>query len=137
MIGVTDLWLFVVAGFLLNVTPASAARDRTPPTTPTALRVTATTPTSISLSWNASFDKGTFNSGIGILGPRRNPVGSAFYYWDGTKSNGIGYLPENWHAYAGIFAGALLVAVVYFGIDPSLTVGAAARAADALLAGIR
>lgn len=34
-------------------------------------------------------------------------------------------------------AGALLVAVVYFGIDPSLTVGAAARAADALLAGIR
>jgi hypothetical protein len=53
----------------------------------------------------ASFDKGTFNSGIGILGPRRNPVGSAFYYWDGTKSNGIGYLPENWHAYAGIFAG--------------------------------
>lgn len=53
----------------------------------------------------ASFDKGTFNSGVGILGPRRNPVGSGFYYWDGTKSNGIGYLPENWHAYAGIFAG--------------------------------
>jgi hypothetical protein len=53
----------------------------------------------------ASFDKSTFNSGIGILGPRRNPVGSGFYYWDGTKSNGIGYLPENWHAYAGIFAG--------------------------------
>ena len=47
-------------GLLLNVTPASAARDRTPPTTPTALRITATTPTSISLSWNASFDKGTF-----------------------------------------------------------------------------
>ena len=53
----------------------------------------------------ASFDKGTFNAGIGILGPRRNPVGSGFYYWDGAKSNGIGYLPENWHAYAGIFAG--------------------------------
>jgi len=34
-------------------------------------------------------------------------------------------------------AGALLLAVVYFGVDPSLTVGAAARAADALLAGIR
>jgi hypothetical protein len=59
------------------------------------------------LLWSqvASFDKGTFNAGIGILGPRRNPVGSAFYYWDGAKSNGIGYLPENWHAYAGIFAG--------------------------------
>ncbi|MEI6645481.1 MAG: discoidin domain-containing protein [bacterium] len=53
----------------------------------------------------ASFDKGTFNAGIGICGPRRNPVGSGFYYWDGTKSNGIGYLPENWHAYAEIFAG--------------------------------
>ena len=54
----------------------------------------------------ASFDKGTFNAGVGVpYGQRRNPVGSAFYYWNGDKSNGIGYLPENWHAYAGIFAG--------------------------------
>lgn len=54
----------------------------------------------------ASFDKGTFNAGVGVsCGQRRNPVGSAFYYWNGARSNGIGYLPENWHAYAGIFAG--------------------------------
>lgn len=41
--------------------PASAARprptpDRTPPTTPTGLQVTAVTTTSISVSWNASSD---------------------------------------------------------------------------------
>ena len=54
----------------------------------------------------ASFDKGTFNSGVRIpyMKPR-NPVGSAFYVWDGSRANGEGYLPENWHAYAGIFAG--------------------------------
>ena len=51
----------------------------------------------------ASFDKGTFNAGVGLQ--RRNPVGSAFYYWNGMRANGVGYLPENWHAYAGIFAG--------------------------------
>ena len=54
----------------------------------------------------ASFDKGTFNSGVAIpYMRRRNPVGSAFYVWDGSRANGEGYLPENWHAYAGIFAG--------------------------------
>jgi len=54
----------------------------------------------------ASFDKGTFNAGVGIPYMRqRNPIGSAFYNWAGTASTGEGYLPENWHAYAGIFAG--------------------------------
>ena len=54
----------------------------------------------------ASFDRGTLNAGVAIpYAPRRNPVGSAFYYWDGLRANGEGYLPENWHAYAGIFAG--------------------------------
>jgi len=53
-----------------------------------------------------SFDKGTFNAGVGVPNlPVRNPVGSAFYTWDGAHAIGIGYLPENWHAYAGIFAG--------------------------------
>ena len=53
-----------------------------------------------------SFDKGTFNSGVRIPHlPVRNPVGSAFYKWDGSMANGEGYLPENWHAYVGIFAG--------------------------------
>jgi len=53
-----------------------------------------------------SFDKGTFNSGVRIPSmPTRNPVGSAFFRWDGSAAEGEGYLPENWHAYAGIFAG--------------------------------
>lgn len=53
-----------------------------------------------------SFDKGTFNSGVRIphMGCR-NPVGSAFFKWDGSSAEGEGYLPENWHAYASIFAG--------------------------------
>lgn len=54
----------------------------------------------------ASFDKGTFNSGVRIPHlPCRNPVGSAFFKWDGSSASGEGYLPENWHAYASIFAG--------------------------------
>jgi hypothetical protein len=40
--------------------PPSPAGDSTPPTTPTDLRVTATTRTSITLAWNASTD----NSGV-------------------------------------------------------------------------
>ncbi|OQA33176.1 MAG: Bacterial alpha-L-rhamnosidase [Betaproteobacteria bacterium ADurb.Bin341] len=53
-----------------------------------------------------SFDKGTFNAGVRIpYMPQRNPVGSAFYTWDGAQSVGEGYLPENWHAYASLFAG--------------------------------
>jgi len=54
----------------------------------------------------ASFDQGTFNSGVRIpYMPCRNPVGSAFFRWDGSSAAGEGYLPENWHAYASIFAG--------------------------------
>jgi chitodextrinase len=48
----------VVAVLLLlgSAAPAAAQRDRTPPTTPQNLRVTATTPTTVSLAWNASTD---------------------------------------------------------------------------------
>jgi chitodextrinase len=51
----------VLAGMLvlaitLGATTAAAGRDRTAPTTPTNLRITATTDTSISLAWNASRD---------------------------------------------------------------------------------
>ena len=37
-------------------TAGAARRDRTPPTTPTNLRITATTDTTITLAWNASTD---------------------------------------------------------------------------------
>ena len=40
--------------------PAAAARDRTPPTTPGNLRITASTDTSVSLAWNASTDTSNF-----------------------------------------------------------------------------
>lgn len=50
--------LVVVLAF--GASPAMAARDRTPPSTPTNLRVTATTAFSASLAWNASID----NSGV-------------------------------------------------------------------------
>ena len=46
----------VSLGVLLPAVPAAAGRDRTPPTTPANLRITATTATTISLAWNASTD---------------------------------------------------------------------------------
>ncbi len=53
------LWVCLAAGVslgLLPAVPAAAGRDRTPPTTPTDLRITATTATTISLAWGASTD---------------------------------------------------------------------------------
>ena len=41
---------------LLLAAPAAAARDRTPPSTPSNLRITATTDTSASLAWDKSTD---------------------------------------------------------------------------------
>jgi chitodextrinase len=46
----------LVGALLLVAAPASAARDRTAPTTPGNLRITASTATSVSLAWNASTD---------------------------------------------------------------------------------
>lgn len=45
--------LIVLAATVL-VSTAGASRDRTPPTTPTNLRITASTETSVSLAWDAS-----------------------------------------------------------------------------------
>lgn len=46
----------VFAGLLAASAAAAVPRDRTPPTTPTNLRVTGTTPYSVSLAWNPSSD---------------------------------------------------------------------------------
>src|SRR5688572_15113085 len=46
----------LVLVMLLPTSPAQAARDRTPPTRPTNLHVTGTTPYSVSLAWNPSTD---------------------------------------------------------------------------------
>ncbi len=49
---------------------SAQARDRTPPTTPTNLTVTAMTPTSVSLSWGPSTDNsGTFSYYLSGVGP--------------------------------------------------------------------
>jgi hypothetical protein len=46
----------LVLSWVLGISPASAARDRTPPPTPTNLRVTGMTPYSVSLAWTPSTD---------------------------------------------------------------------------------
>ena len=53
-----------------------------------------------------SYENGTFNAGIQLPGQlQRNPVGSAFYVWNGSKGRGEGYLPENWQGVDALFTG--------------------------------
>jgi hypothetical protein len=53
-----------------------------------------------------SYENGTFNAGIELPGQRqRNPVGSAFYVWDGSRGRGEGYLPEDWQGVDALFTG--------------------------------
>ena len=55
--------ILLVIALLVSSSPAlAAARDRTPPTRPTNLRVTGTTSYSVALAWNPSTDNsGTFS----------------------------------------------------------------------------
>jgi chitodextrinase len=57
--GVLALALILVPGAPAK-RPPPPPNDRTPPTTPTNLQITASGPTSISLAWNASTDKSGF-----------------------------------------------------------------------------
>ena len=53
-----------------------------------------------------SFERGTFNAGIQLPQQKqRNPVGSAFYQWDGSRGRGEGYLPEDWDGVEALFTG--------------------------------
>lgn len=53
-----------------------------------------------------SYEEGTFNCGIKLHGlMQRNPVGSAFYEWNGSKGRGEGYLPEDWDGVEALFTG--------------------------------
>ncbi|HEV2327837.1 MAG TPA: hypothetical protein VGY56_03505 [Verrucomicrobiae bacterium] len=53
-----------------------------------------------------SFEQGTFNAGIQLPHlKQRNPVGSAFYQWDGSRGRGEGYLPEDWDGLEALFTG--------------------------------
>lgn len=58
-IATAAITLGLVVAWTLGASAAASAasRDRTSPTTPTNLRVTGTTPYSVSLAWNASSDK--------------------------------------------------------------------------------
>ena len=61
-----------------------------------------------SVSCGRSWDpmKGTFNAGIQLPHqPQRNPVGSAFYRWDGSHGAGEGYLTEDWDSVEALFTG--------------------------------
>ena len=46
----------MLLALLASATALAASRDRTPPTTPTNLRVTAVSPTSVTFAWNPSTD---------------------------------------------------------------------------------
>ena len=53
-----------------------------------------------------SYENGTFNAGIGLPGQKqRNPVGGAFYEWNGSRGRGEGYLPEDWQGVDALFTG--------------------------------
>ena len=53
-----------------------------------------------------SYERGTFNAGIQLPHQQqRNPVGSAFYQWDGSHGAGEGYLPEDWDGVKALFTG--------------------------------
>lgn len=53
-----------------------------------------------------SYEKGTFNCGIQLPHQKqRNPIGSAFYEWDGARGRGEGYLPEDWDGVEALFTG--------------------------------
>lgn len=78
----------VVLLALLAPASAMAARDRTPPTTPTNLRVTAVSPTSVTFAWNPSSDNsGSFfyvlSSNTGELASAS--MSSTTYTWTGLN----------------------------------------------------
>jgi chitodextrinase len=67
--------LALVLTLVLGASPALAARDRTPPTTPTNLHVTATTENSVTLVWDASTDNsGNFSYRIHLVSPSMDKV---------------------------------------------------------------
>ena len=55
-VGALGIAAALVCSLVLVAGPASAALDRTPPTAPSSLRITASTATSVSLAWNRSTD---------------------------------------------------------------------------------
>jgi hypothetical protein len=85
--------ILVVLISVFGTSPALAARDRTPPTKPTNLRVTAMTSYRVSLAWNPSTDNsGTFSyrvvvsTGATYTVPQTQTTFTAFVAPNGTYS---------------------------------------------------
>jgi chitodextrinase len=67
--------VLIVLALLLSPSPVLAAKDRTPPTTPTNLHVTATTANSVTLAWDASTDNsGNFSYRVHLVSPSTDKV---------------------------------------------------------------
>src|SRR5918996_60641 len=67
--------VLIVLALLLSPSTVLAARDRTPPTTPTNLHVTATTENSVTLAWNPSTDNsGNFSYRVHLVSPSMDKV---------------------------------------------------------------
>jgi chitodextrinase len=72
----------------LAPTAAAAAPDRTRPTTPGSLRVTATTTTSVSLAWNASTDNsGSVSYRVREAGGSIRTTAQPSFTWTGLQPN--------------------------------------------------
>ena len=81
--------VLVVLVSLFGTTPALAAKDRTPPTTPTNLQATATTTNSVTLAWNPSTDNaGTVSYRVHLVSPSTEKVANQTNLtWTSLSSN--------------------------------------------------
>src|SRR5262245_60082986 len=77
----------VLVVFAVLAPAASAARDRTPPSTPTGLRVVSVTEDSITIGWNASKD----NSG-----KIHAYIAGGIYHPGNSTTKTFGFLVPNW-----------------------------------------
>src|SRR4029450_2585752 len=67
--------VLIVLSLLLSPSPVLAARDRTAPTTPTDLRTTAITATSVTLAWSPSTDNsGSVSYRVRLISPSTEKV---------------------------------------------------------------
>jgi chitodextrinase len=92
--------ILVVLVLLLGTSPALAARDRTPPTRPTNLRVTSITSYQVQLAWNPSTD----NSG-------------SFSYRVVLGNNGTYTVPQNQTTFTAFVAPVGTYSIYVYAVD--------------------
>ena len=81
--------MLIVLSLLLSPSPVLAAKDRTPPTTPTNLHITSTTSTSVTLAWNPSTDNsGSFSYRVHLVSPSMDKVANQnSFTWTSLSPN--------------------------------------------------